>query len=53
MKASRETPRKRRVPVLFTEDEYDRIETAAYDAGLGVSTFIRVKALEAIGGKDG
>ncbi len=41
-------PRGERIPVLFTKDERDRIQAAADKAGLGISTFIRVKTLEAL-----
>jgi len=37
-----------RIPVLLTADERERLQVAADRAGLGLSTFIRVKALEAI-----
>ncbi len=40
--------RDERVHVLFTKDERERLQEAADKAGLGLSTFIRVKALEAI-----
>ncbi|MFG6591306.1 plasmid mobilization protein [Sulfitobacter sp. 1A12157] len=39
--------RTKRVPVMMTEDEYERIAAAAQAAGLGVSTFLRICALNA------
>ncbi len=41
-------PRDERIPVLLTKDERDKLQAAADKVGLGLSTFIRVKALEAI-----
>ncbi len=41
-------PRDERIPVLLTKIERDKLQAAADRVGLGVSTFIRVKALEAI-----
>ena len=41
-------PRDERIPVLLTKIERDKLQAAADKAGLGLSTFIRVKALEAI-----
>ncbi len=46
--APKDQPRDQRIPVLLTKGERDRIQAAADKAGLGISTFIRVKALEAI-----
>ena len=39
--------RDRRVPVLMTSDEYREIELAANRHGIPVSTYVRMKALEA------
>ena len=47
--ATKDNPRDERIPVLLTKRERDRIQAAANKVGLGISTFIRVKALEAIG----
>ena len=47
--ATKDNPRDERLAVLFTRDERDRIQAAADKVGLGISTFIRVKTLEAIG----
>ncbi len=44
-------PRDERIPVLLTKSERGRIQAAADEAGLGISTFIRVKALESINEK--
>lgn len=40
--------RRRRVPVMMTDDEYAKVEAAAGKVGSPVSTFIRIKILEAI-----
>lgn len=40
--------RSERVPVLLTPDERDKLQAAADRAGMALSTFIRVKALEAV-----
>ena len=48
--AAKDNPRDERIPVLLTKAERDRLQAAANKAGLGISTFIRVKALEAIDG---
>ncbi len=47
--ALKDVLRDQRIPVLLTVDERDKIQAAADRVGLGISTFIRVKALEAIG----
>ena len=47
--AAKEHPRDERIPVLLTKNERALIQAAADKVGLGISTFIRVKALEAIG----
>ena len=47
-KTPKDQPRDERIPVLLTKSERDRIQAAANKAGLGISTFIRVKALEAL-----
>ena len=47
--AIKDNPRDERIPVLLTKIERDRIQAAADKVGLGISTFIRVKTLEAIG----
>lgn len=39
--------RTKRVPVMMTEDEYERIAALADAAGLGVSTYLRISALNA------
>jgi len=39
--------RAKRVPVMMTDDEYDRIAQAAQAAGVGVSTFLRLCAIDA------
>lgn len=44
-------PRDERIPVLLTKSERDKIQAAADKAGLGISTFLRVKALESISEK--
>lgn len=41
-----------RVPVLLTADEKEILQKAADYVGLPISTYIRVKALEASRGKD-
>lgn len=46
--ASKDQPRDERIPVLLTKSERARIQAAADKVGLGISTFIRVKALEAL-----
>ena len=46
--AAKEFPRDERIHVLFTKAEREVLQAAADKAGLGLSTFIRVKALEAI-----
>ncbi len=45
------TPRDERIPVLLTKDERDKLQAMADKVGLGLSTFIRVKALESINEK--
>ena len=47
--AAKDQFRDERIPVLLTKDERERIQAAADKVGLGISTFIRAKALEAIG----
>ncbi len=47
--ALKDQTRDQRIPVLLTAEERFKIQTAADKVGLGISTFIRVKALEAIG----
>ncbi len=47
--ATRDNPRDVRVPLLLTQAERDKLQAAADKVGLGLSTFIRVKALEAVG----
>ena len=39
--------RDRRVPVMVSQDEYAALEGAAVNMGVGVSTYMRLKALEA------
>lgn len=39
--------RDKRLPVMMSSDEYNELEAAASNAGIGVSTFVRLKALEA------
>lgn len=39
--------RDKRVPVMVTEDEHAELEKAASEMGVGVSTYLRLKALEA------
>jgi len=39
--------RNRRIHVLLTDEEHERIADAAEKAGAGVSTYIRVQALKA------
>lgn len=39
--------RDRRIPVMVSQDEHAELETAAQEMGVGVSTFLRLKALEA------
>ena len=46
------TLRDSRVPVLLTADEKETLQKAADYVGLPLSTYIRVKALEAARGKD-
>ena len=46
--ATKEHPRDERVPVLLTKVEREKLQAAADRVGLGLSTFIRVKALEAV-----
>ncbi len=43
-------PRDERIHVLLTKSERGWIQAAADEAGLGISTFIRVKTLEALDG---
>ena len=45
---TKEHPRDERIPVLLTKVEREKLQAAADRVGLGLSTFIRVKALEAI-----
>lgn len=40
-------PLSERVPVLLTKDQHEIIKAAAERAGLGPSTYMRTKALEA------
>ena len=47
--ATKDQPRDERISVLLTKSERNKIEDAAEKAGLGISTFIRVKTLEAMG----
>ncbi|MEO0343006.1 MAG: hypothetical protein AAF198_06170 [Pseudomonadota bacterium] len=42
--------RDKRVPVMMSQDEYEELEQSASAMGVGVSTFIRLKALEAARG---
>lgn len=44
---SRLPHRDRPIPVLVSQDEYAELEKAAGDMGVGVSTYLRLKALEA------
>ncbi len=46
--ATKENPRDERIPVLLTKAEREMLQAAADKVGLGLSTFIRVKALEAV-----
>ena len=46
--AAKDQPRDERIPVLLTKVEREKLQAAADRVGLGLSTFIRVKALEAI-----
>lgn len=39
--------RNKRVPVMVSEEEYAEIEAAAQRQGIGASTYMRLKALEA------
>ncbi len=39
--------RDKRVPVMVSADEHAELEKAASDMGVGVSTYLRLKALEA------
>ena len=39
--------RSERIPVQVTPDEKEELEKAAAELGLGVSTYMRLKALEA------
>ena len=45
--AQKYTPRTERIPLLLTVDERELLQAAAGKVGLGLSTYIRVKALEA------
>lgn len=45
--AQKNNPRNERIPLLLTADERERLQAAADKVGLGLSTYIRVKALEA------
>ena len=39
--------RSKRVPVMVTDEEHRELEEAAAAMGVGVSTYLRLKALEA------
>lgn len=39
--------RDRRVPVMVSQEEHTELERAASEMGVGVSTYLRLKALEA------
>jgi len=39
--------RDQRVPVMMTIAEYNKIDAAARSEGLGISTYMRVKAIKA------
>lgn len=39
--------RDKRVPVMMTSDERQELKRAALEMGVGVSTYLRLKALEA------
>ncbi len=42
------TTRDQRVPILLTKEEKDRMQKAADKVGVGLSTYIRIKVLEAL-----
>ena len=44
--------RNKRIHVLLTDDEHERISAAAEKAGAGLSTYVRVRALEAARNED-
>jgi hypothetical protein len=42
--------REKRVAVMMSQEDYDKLKFASQKMGLGVSTYMRVKALEAASG---
>ena len=45
-----QTTRDQRIPILLTQDEKQKIQLAAYRAGLKASTYVRMQILALIDG---